>query len=113
MNVIGIIAVVPQQSIRLISLEPDVEFLVPIPTVKTVVQFADVKNDPRMSVKHQPLITIRQHRRTWWRRCGSCVAMLLNFIIIVVCTRRIYISHLDSKYFTYCKTRNDAEKFKL
>jgi len=36
-NIIGVVAVVPQQSIRLISLEPDVEFLVPIPMVITVV----------------------------------------------------------------------------
>jgi len=70
-GIVGAVAVVPQKSIRLIGLEPDVEFFVPIASVKAVVQLADVITDPRMSVKRQPLITVRQQRNSWRRRCGG------------------------------------------
>ena len=84
MNITGVVPVVPQQSIWLISLEPDVEFLVLIPTVITVVHFADVIHDPRTPVEHEPLVAVRQHRSTRWRRCNSRVAELPNLIIIII-----------------------------
>jgi len=45
-NITGNVAVIPQQAIRLIRLESDMEFLVLIATMKTVVQSANVIHDP-------------------------------------------------------------------
>jgi len=96
-KVVGVVAVEQQQSVRLVRLEPDVEFFVLIATVITVVQSTDVVHEPRTSVEDEPSVSARRHRRSGRRR-RYVADELTNFIIIIVCaTTTNYSSHRSSQ----------------
>jgi len=70
-NVVCAVSIEPQQTVRLVSLEPDVEFFVPVATVITVVQLTDVVHNPRGSVEAQPAFPRWRHRRRRGRGCDA------------------------------------------
>ena len=62
-DVVSVVAFVPQKAIRLFRLETDVELILSVVYVIIVVQFAEVVIDPSVAVELQPpaVATARRH----------------------------------------------------
>lgn len=93
-----LVAVVEQQPIGFLRLEPDVELLVRVVAMVAVFQAREVVNDPRLTVEHEPLAVRRgtgrddlagsTGRRSGCGRRSSGVAAYGCVVVICICVEK-------------------------